>query len=67
MVDIWKYNAGDIVKLTTKKGKTFVGQVAVIWDCEEFEDEDSDRIDLYIENYVTGFKPEEIQSIEKIK
>ena len=66
MVDIWQYKAGDLIKLTDIDGKIYIGKVAEVWDKEESEDEDSDMIDMYMENYVMGFRPTEIRSIEKL-
>ena len=46
MIDIWKYRSGNFIKLTDVDGKIYFGQVLEVWDKEEFEDEDSDRLDL---------------------
>lgn len=66
MINIWKYDSSDFIKLTDIDGKIYFGQVLALWDSDELES-DSDEIHIENENGIYGFRTDEIQSIERIE
>lgn len=66
MVNIWDYQPGTFIKLTSVDNKIFSGKIVCLWDSDELE-EDCDCLDLETDDAIIGFRPEEIIGIEKIK
>lgn len=67
MVDIWEYANAKKVKLTTTKGRTYIGYVVCIFDKEE-NGTDSDDITIQVSpTLIIGFTPDEIAEITVIE
>lgn len=66
MVNIWDFVNANKVKLTTMKGKEFIGTVMAVFDKDETYD-DEDSIDLDVNGEDIGFLQSEIKSIEVLE
>ena len=67
MIDIWEFANAKKVKLTTIKGKTYIGYVVCIFDKEE-NGSDSDDITIQCSpDFIIGFTPDEIEEITVIE
>ncbi|MCD7831629.1 MAG: hypothetical protein LUI01_05130 [Firmicutes bacterium] len=60
---LWDYVDAHVLKITTKEGKEFVGELVSIFDTEENEC-DEDDITIKVGGLYIGFFPSEIESIE---
>lgn len=65
-MNIWDYNGEKNIRIKTKTGNEYIGDVVSVFDAEEtYDSEDSITIVTDLGQYI-GFFPSEIESIERM-